>query len=172
MSKSPQPWLSYRRQCQQTLHPTSAHSDCEQSLQPIDWQGQPAACLPGGSEFFQDGRANWGHLDRFLFDQLITKYVSDRVSPRPVSFCIPWEGGSDDFKDGVLFLLGLWNGMFSMLKKGSNFHNLCENRSSHPLQSRWSTCTSHWRNRFHLSVISYLLLRVCNPCVHVHVYPL
>ena len=49
MSKSPQPWLSYRRQCQQTLHPTSAHSDCEQSLQPIDWQGQPAACLPGGS---------------------------------------------------------------------------------------------------------------------------
>ena len=43
MSKSPQPWLSYRRQCQQTLHPTSAHSDCEQSLQPIDWQGQPAA---------------------------------------------------------------------------------------------------------------------------------
>ena len=49
VSKSPQPWLSYRRQCQQTLHPTSAHSDCEQSLQPIDWQGQPAACLPGGS---------------------------------------------------------------------------------------------------------------------------
>ena len=49
MSKSPQLWLSYRRQCQQTLHPTSAHSDCEQSLQPIDWQGQPAACLPGGS---------------------------------------------------------------------------------------------------------------------------
>ena len=49
MSKSPQPWLSYRRQCQQTLHPTSAHSDCEQSLQLIDWQGQPAACLPGGS---------------------------------------------------------------------------------------------------------------------------
>ena len=36
-------------QCQQTLHPTSAHSDCEQSLQPIDWQGQPAACLPSGS---------------------------------------------------------------------------------------------------------------------------
>ena len=31
------------------LHPTSAHSDCEQSLQPIDWQGQPAACLPGRS---------------------------------------------------------------------------------------------------------------------------
>ena len=49
MSQLPQPWLSYRRQCQQTLHPTSAHSDCEQSLQPIDWQGQPAACLPGGS---------------------------------------------------------------------------------------------------------------------------
>ena len=49
MSKLPQPWLSYRRQCQQTLHPTSAHSDCEQSLQPIDLQGQPAACLPGGS---------------------------------------------------------------------------------------------------------------------------
>ena len=49
MSQSPQPWLSYRRQCQQTLHPTSAHSDCKQSLQPIDWQGQPAACLPGGS---------------------------------------------------------------------------------------------------------------------------
>ena len=49
MSKLPQPWLSYGRQCQQTLHPTSAHSDCEQSPQPIDWQGQPAACLPGGS---------------------------------------------------------------------------------------------------------------------------
>ena len=49
MSQLPQPWLSYRRQCQQTLHPTSAHSDCEQSLQLIDWQGQPAACLPGGS---------------------------------------------------------------------------------------------------------------------------
>ena len=48
MSQLPQLWLSYRRQCQQTLHPTSAHSDCEQSLQPIDWQGQPAACLPGG----------------------------------------------------------------------------------------------------------------------------
>ena len=49
MSKLPQPWLSYGRQCQQTLHPTSAHSDCEQSPQPIDWQGLPAACLPGGS---------------------------------------------------------------------------------------------------------------------------
>ena len=49
MSKLPQPWLSYGRQCQETLHPTSAHSDCEQSPQPIEWQGQPAACLPGGS---------------------------------------------------------------------------------------------------------------------------
>ena len=25
------------------------HTVTEQSLQPIDWQGQPAACLPGGS---------------------------------------------------------------------------------------------------------------------------
>ena len=53
----------------------------------------------------------------------------------------------------TLFLLGLWNGMFSMLKKGTNFHNLCEKRTSDPLESRWSTCTSHWRNRLHLSVI-------------------
>ena len=41
--------------------------------------------------------------------------------------------------------------MFSILKKRINFHYLCENKSSDPVRSRWSTCTSHWRNRLHLS---------------------
>ena len=61
MCQSPQPWLSHRRQYQQTLHPTSAHSDCDQSLQPIDWQGQPAACLPGGS-WPKDGYTSGGFM--------------------------------------------------------------------------------------------------------------
>ena len=30
-------------------HHTPAQSDCNWSLQPIDWHGQPAVCLPSGS---------------------------------------------------------------------------------------------------------------------------
>ena len=80
MPQSPQPWLSYKRQCPQTpkyqyitafpLTPANtSFLPCDKrtkwppwtkrpiihqhrvnwSLQPIDWQWQPAACLPSGS---------------------------------------------------------------------------------------------------------------------------
>ena len=84
-------------------------SDCEQNLQPIDWQGQPAACLPGGSgpkdvytsggfmghvvhlppkQYFFKTR---GHLSRLAWPTQ-RDGLSCLASPRLALRCAAWPG--------------------------------------------------------------------------------